>query len=461
MTELIFPDGFLWGAATSAYQIEGAWDVDGRTPSIWDTFAHTPGKTENGETGDMACDHYHCWPQDVALMGKLGIQAYRFSVSWPRILAGGGTAVNHKGLDHYSRLVDGLLANGITPFITLYHWELPQELQDKGGWPERSTADYFAHLADVTSRRLGDRVKHWITHNEPWCTSMLSHQIGVHAPGWQDWTAALQTAHIVLISHGLAVQAIRANVSDSEIGIAPNYEPAYPVSEREADQQAAQIWDGYYIRWFNDPLFGREYPADMVAYYTQKGYLPHGLDFVQNGDFDLITTPIDFVGINNYTRQILHEGIDLDAFQTAAFPTPNAAYTDMGWEVYPDGLYDILHRLHFDYGVQKIYVTENGCAYDDGPDEHACTEQNRSGRVPDKRRIEYLHRYLSAVHQAVQDGVPVAGYFVWSLLDNFEWALGYSKRFGLVHVDYETQQRTPKDSAYWYRDVIQQNGLTV
>ncbi len=451
MAELTFPEEFLWGAATSAYQIEGAWDVDGRTPSIWDTFAHTAGKTLNGETGDVACDHYVRWPQDVALMGDLGLGAYRFSISWPRILSGGGTAVNQNGLDHYSRLVDGLLARGITPFVTLYHWELPQELQDKGGWPQRETADYFAHLADVTSRHLGDRVSHWITQNEPWCTSMLSHQIGLHAPGWQDWTAALSAAHTVLLSHGMAVQAIRSNISVCEVGIAPNYEPAYPSSDREADQRAAQIWDGYYIRWFNDPLFGRGYPEDMVEYYGEKGVLPRGLDFVQDGDMELIAMPLDFVGVNNYTRQVLHGEVDLDNFQTAVSANPQATYTDMGWEVYPDGLYDLLHRLHFEYGVQKIYVTENGCAYDDGPDEN--------GRVADECRIAFLDGYLTAVYRAVQAGVPVAGYFVWSLLDNFEWAQGYSKRFGLIHVDYKTQERIPKESAFWYRDVIRRNGL--
>ena len=448
-----FPKDFLWGVATSAYQIEGAWNEDGRGLSHWDTFARTPGKTLNGETGDVACDHYHRYPEDVALMSDLNIQAYRFSVSWTRILPDGGTQVNEKGLDYYKRLVDEVLNAGISPFLTLYHWELPQTLQEQGGWPQRDIAYRFAHLADVVSRALGDRVDNWITQNEPWCSSMLSHQLGYHAPGWRDWTAALQSAHHVLLSHGLAMPAIRANVPNAEVGICPNYEPAYPVTDSAADKEAVRIWDGYYIRWFNDPLFGRGYPADMVDYYTEQGYLPKGMDFVKEGDLDLIAAPIGFVGVNNYTRQVVNAGINLDEFQSAANPNPHAQYTEMNWEVYPNGLFDILTRLHTHYHAPKIYVTENGCSYSDAPDEN--------GQDQDQRRIDFLQQYLSGVQQAVADGVPVAGYFVWSFLDNYEWTKGYSQRFGLVYVDYETQQRTPKNSAYWYRDVIQRNGFAV
>ncbi|WP_420630077.1 GH1 family beta-glucosidase [Candidatus Leptofilum sp.] len=453
MPVLQFPENFVWGVATSAYQIEGAWDEDGRSPSHWDTFAHTPGKTRNGENGDVACDHYHRWPEDIALMASLGIQAYRFSVSWPRILPTGGRKVNEAGLDYYDKLVDGLLERGIRPFITLYHWELPQTLQELGGWPAREVVDHFVALADVVSRRLGDRVKDWITHNEPWCTSMLSHQIGLHAPGWQNWLAALRAAHHVLLSHGLAMPVIRANAPQAEVGIAPNYEPAYPLTRTEADLNAARIWDGYYIRWFNDPLFGRHYPADMVAYYEAQGYLPDGLDFVQANDMATIATPVDFIGVNNYTRQIMSGEISLDQFQTAANPNPNASYTEMNWEVYPNGLYDILNRLHFDYQAPKIYITENGCSYSDGP--------SSGSRIADTRRIEYFQSYLAGIHKAIGNGVPVAGYFVWSFMDNFEWSLGYSQRFGIVYVDYETQQRLPKDSAFWYGDVIRQNRLEI
>ncbi len=451
MKYLQFPNQFSWGVATSAYQIEGAWNEDGRSPSHWDTFAHTPGNTRNGENGDVACDHYHRWPEDVALMASLNIQAYRFSVSWPRILPNGGSQINQKGLDYYDRLVDGLLEARIRPFITLYHWELPQTLQDLGGWPERNVVDHFVTLADLVSRRLGDRVKNWITHNEPWCTSMLSHQVGLHAPGWQDWPAALRAAHHVLLSHGLAVPVIRANAPQAEVGIAPNYEPAYPLTRSEEDLEAARLWDGYYIRWFNDPLFGRHYPADMVACYEAQGFLPHGLDYVQDGDMNIIATPVDFIGVNNYTRQIMNGKVSLDQFQTAASPNPDACYTEMNWEVYPDGLYDLLNRLHFDYNAPKIYITENGCSYSDGPDEN--------GRITDTRRIDYFRQYLAGVHRAIANGVPVAGYFIWSFMDNFEWSRGYSQRFGIVYVDYETQQRLPKDSAYWYKDVIKHNRL--
>ncbi|HID54541.1 MAG TPA: beta-glucosidase [Anaerolineae bacterium] len=444
-----FPEGFLWGVATSAYQIEGAWDADGRTPSIWDTFSHTPGKTKNGATGDAACDHYHRWPEDVALMADLGVQAYRFSVSWPRILPDGRGRVNQKGLDFYSRLVDALLEAGITPFLTLYHWELPQVLQDAGGWPERDTAVAFAELADVTSRALGDRVTNWMTHNEPWCTSLLSHQIGVHAPGWTDWYAALRAAHTVLLSHGLTVERIRTNVPNAEVGIAINFEPATPFSTSPEDIQAAQIWDGYYFRWFVDALYGRRYPADMVHYYTQQGYLPNGLDFVQAGDMETIAAPLDFFGVNYYTRHIAQAGESLDAPRSV--PNPGAEYTAMGWEVHPDSFYRLLNRLYFEYQMPKLYVTENGCSYLDEPD--------ANGRIRDQKRIEYLRGHLTAVHRAIQNGVPIAGYLQWSFMDNYEWAEGYTQRFGIVYVDYETQKRLSKESAFWYRDVIESNKL--
>ncbi|MCB8991208.1 MAG: beta-glucosidase [Ardenticatenaceae bacterium] len=451
MTVLQFPDGFLWGVATSAYQIEGGWNEDGRSPSIWDTFAKTPGKTKNGATGDVACDHYHRWPEDVALMKELGIQAYRFSVSWPRILPDGKGRVNQKGLDFYGRLIDALLEANITPFVTLYHWELPQVLQDAGGWPHRDTASAFAELADATSRALGDRVTNWITHNEPWCTTLLSHQVGVHAPGWQDWPAALKASHHVLLSHGLAAERIRANVPEAEVGIAVNFEPATPASSNPADYHAARIWDGYYFRWFMDALYGRRYPADMVDTYTKQGRLPNGLDFVQDGDMDVIAAPLDFLGVNYYTRHIAQAGESLDTHRSV--PNPGAEYTAMNWEVHPDSFYKLLNRLYFEYNMPKLYVTENGCSYLDEPD--------GNGRVRDQKRIDYLNGHITAVHRAIQNGVPVAGYLQWSLLDNYEWAEGYTQRFGIVYVDYETQKRYPKDSAYWYRDVIKQNGLAV
>ncbi len=453
MTKLTFPPGFRWGVATSAYQIEGAWNEDGRGESIWDRFVHMPGNVQDGSTGDVACDHYHRWREDVALMQQLAIQVYRFSVSWPRILPAGFGQINQAGLDFYDRLVDGLLAAGITPFITLYHWELPVTLQDKGGWPHRDTASAFAELADVTSRALGDRVKNWITHNEPWCTSMLSHELGEHAPGWRNGNAALKTAHHVLLSHGMAVQRLRANVPDVQVGIALNFEPAVPASASPADYHAARIWDGYYSRWFLDPLYGRHYPADMVAHYRATGYLPHDLDFVRHGDLDLIATPTDFLGINYYTRHLARAADVPDNLPQEIFPDPPAARTEMDWEVYPPALYHLLNWLHFGYRVPKIYITENGCSYLDAPD--------AGGRVSDERRIRYMRDHLAAAHRAIGNGVPLAGYLQWSLMDNFEWARGYTQRFGIVYVDYETQQRIPKDSAYWYRDVIAGNGFVI
>lgn len=450
MTALQFPGGFLWGAATSAYQIEGGWNEDGRLPSIWDTFSHTPGKTKNGATGDVACDHYHRWAEDVALMRDLGLKAYRFSVSWPRILPEGTGRVNQAGLDYYGRLVDALLEANILPMLTLYHWELPQTLQDAGGWPARATSAAFTELADVVSRALGDRVSHWITHNEPWCTSLLSHQIGIHAPGWQDWPAALAAAHHVLYSHGLAAARIRANAPEAQVGIAVNFEPATPASASPEDYHAARIWDGYYFRWFVDPLMGRRYPADMVAYYTRSGRLPRGLDFVQEGDMETIAAPLDFFGVNYYTRHIARARENLlEQHQNA--PNPGAEYTAMGWEVHPDSFYRLLNRLHFEYRMPQIFITENGCSYPEGPDEN--------GRVHDQRRINYLHSHIHAMRRAMQNGAPIAGYLQWSLMDNYEWAEGYSQRFGMVYVDYATQQRFPKDSALWYHDLIARNGL--
>jgi beta-glucosidase len=453
MTKLEFPAGFLWGTATASYQIEGAVHEDGRGESIWDRFSHTPGTILDGSTGDVACDHYHRWREDIGLMKELGLRAYRFSIAWPRILPHGRGPVNQAGLDFYSRLVDGLLAAGITPFATLYHWDLPQTLQDAGGWPDRATAEAFVEYADVTSRALGDRVKHWITHNEPWCVSILSHQIGEHAPGWHDWPAALAAAHHVLLSHGWAVPVLRQNSPDAEVGITLNFTPATPASDSPSDVAAARWFDGFFNRWFADPIYRGAYPENMVAAYTAEGHLPAGGPaFVHSGDLKAIATPIDFLGVNYYTR-----GVIGNPGEAAAAPTPaqteaaNAEHTEMGWEVYPAGLRDLLVRLETDYHPGKLYVTENGASYSDGP--------GANGRVPDERRRRYLRDHFAAAKQAIDAGVPLAGYFVWSLMDNFEWAKGYTQRFGIVWVDYGTQQRTPKDSALWYAQVIAANGL--
>ncbi len=452
MTTLQFPDGFAWGVATSAYQIEGAAAVDGRGASIWDWFSHTAGRTEDGATGDVACDHYHRYGDDVALMANLGVQAYRFSVSWPRILPDGRGRVNEKGLDYYGRLLSTLLEANITPYLTLNHWELPLTLFEKGGWPNRETVDAFLELADLVSRRFGDRVTNWITHNEPWCESMLSYQMGIHAPGEKDnWLGALQTAHHLLLSHGHAVAAIRANVPEARVGIALNFEPAVPASRSGADVDAARIWDGYYHRWFLDPLYGRFYPADMVDHYTRQGYLPDGLSYVQDGDMATIATPTDFLGVNNYTRHVARAEDAVDNLPQTVLPQSSEEQTAMGWDVSPDTFYQLLNRLHFEYQIPDIVVTENGCSYLDDPDE--------DGRVRDDRRIAFLVGHLTAVYRAIQNGVPITGYLQWSFMDNFEWARGYNQRFGIVYVDYETQKRYPKDSAFWYRDVIGNNGF--
>ena len=452
MANLTFPEQFLWGVATSSYQIEGAWNEAGKGESIWDRFAHTPGKIEDGSNGDVACDHYHRWPQDIALMKSLNIQSYRFSIAWPRILPEGRGRVNQSGLDFYSRLVDGLLEAEILPFATLYHWDLPQTLQDEGGWPVRSTAEAFVEYADVVSRHLGDRVKHWITHNEPWCISFLSHQIGEHAPGWQDWNAAIRASHHVLLSHGWAVPLIRRNSPEAEVGITLNFTPAEPASPSPADLSLYRRFDGYFHRWFTDPLYGRHYPADMVADYIAQGYLPSdGLTFVEEGDLQAIAVLTDFLGVNFYTRAIMRDEQAAGNLPQTVFPAPESEWTDMGWEVYPEALYHLLNRLHFEYRPPKIYITENGASYSDGPDEN--------GRIKDQRRLDYFRSHLAASHRAIQNGVPLAGYYAWSLMDNFEWAKGYTQRFGLVWVDFQTQERIPKDSALWYKEVIERNGF--
>ena len=441
---IVFPSDFIWGAATSAYQIEGAWAEDGKGESIWDRFAHTAGKISDGSTGDVACDHYHRWQQDLDLMYDLGLQAYRFSISWPRVLPAGRGAVNQAGLDFYDRLVDGLLERGITPFVTLYHWDLPQALQDEGGWPARSTAEAFTAYADVVSSRLGDRVKHWITHNEPWVAAFLGYAMGVHAPGIQDFQQALATAHHLLLSHGWAIPVIRAHSKDAVVGITLNPTDVVPASPSPQDYRAAREMDGYINRWFLDPIYGRHYPADMIDWFQKV----HGAEmtFVQEEDMNVIATPTDFLGVNYYTRIVARDSSPENLPPTIS--TDSSEFTDMGWEVVPSSFFRLLNRLHFDYQVPSIYITENGAAFPD--------TISPQGHVHDERRLNYLKTHLEALHQAMQCGVPVHGYFAWSLMDNFEWSFGYTKRFGIVYVDFETQQRIVKDSGKWYRDVIAQ-----
>ncbi|MCP4423590.1 MAG: beta-glucosidase [Chloroflexi bacterium] len=444
-----FPPNFIWGAATAAYQIEGAWQEDGKGESIWDRFSHTPGNIEDENNGDVTCDHYHRWADDIALMKSLNLQGYRFSIAWTRILPNGRSPINQPGLDFYSRLVDGLLEAGVTPYVTLYHWDLPQALQDEGGWEARSTAEAFVEYADVVTRHLGDRVKHWITHNEPWVVAYVGHREGRHAPGRKDFSAAIRVSHHLLLSHGWAVPIIRQNSAEAEAGITLNFNPAVPASPSAADFHAAREHDGFFNRWYLDPLYGRHYPADKVQTYMDEGCLPNGMNFVQDGDLAAIATQTDFLGVNYYARAIMRDETAVDNLPRAVFPVEPP--TEMGWEVCPDSLYDLLNRLHFEYQIPKLYLTENGASYSDGPDEN--------GRIADARRQTYLRDHFIAAHRAIQNGVPLAGYFIWSLLDNFEWAHGFKQRFGLIWVDYETLERIPKDSAYWFKEVIAQNSV--
>jgi beta-glucosidase len=450
-----FPKGFVWGSATSSYQIEGGAKEDGRGESIWDRYAHTPSKIMDASTGDVACDHYHRWRDDIALLRALGHAAYRFSIAWPRIVPGGRGAVNDRGLDFYSRLVDGLLEKGIEPYATLFHWDLPQVLEDQGGWPNRATAEAFVEYVDGATRRLGDRVKRWITHNEPWCSSMLSYERGIHAPGYKDWRAALAASHHILLSHGMSVPVIRQNSPGSEVGITVNLSPSIPASKSPEDHSAARFHDGYINRWFVDPLYRAAYPADMIADYGERGHLPPDWSsLVRPGDLRQIAAATDFLGINYYNRHVARApGIAEDEnAPRKVFVAPKSEWTDIGWEVYPQGMFEVLMRAHLDYRPDKIYVTENGASYLDAPD--------GAKRIADTKRVAFLRSHLLEMRRAIDAGVPVEGYFAWSLLDNFEWDHGYTQRFGLCWVDYTTQERIPKDSALWYKKVIEENAVS-
>lgn len=433
-----FPADFLWGAATAAYQIEGAAREDGRGESVWDRFAATPGKVRNGDTAAVACDFYHRYPEDIALMRELGLDAFRFSISWPRVVPAGSGTVNPAGLDFYDRLVDELLAEGIQPFATLFHWDTPQALEDVGGWTERATAERFVEYADAVSERLGDRVGHWITHNEPWVVAWLGYAWGEHAPGRTSGADAIAASHHLLLSHGWAVDALRRNAPNAQVGITLNLAHVDAASDSPEDQAAAREVDGNGNRWFLDPIFRGQYPVDMLETYGPAS-VP-----VRDGDMEAISVPIDFLGVNNYFRHVV--GASANGGGPRLVRDPEAQVTDMGWEVYPQGLYQLLLRVAEDYSPPAMYITENGAAFGD--------VRVHDGRVHDPERQEYIRSHLDAVGRAAERGVPVNGYFVWSFLDNFEWAHGYSKRFGIVYVDYPSQERVPKDSFYWYRDFI-------
>jgi beta-glucosidase len=430
---------FLLGVATSAYQIEGAVDEDGRGPSIWDTFSHTPGKTKHGDHGDIACDHYHRMPDDVALLDWLGVDAYRFSIAWPRVLPSGRGSINQRGLDFYDRLVDELLQRHISPYATLYHWDLPAALDSQGGWLERDTTDAFAEYADVVAQRLGDRVALWLTHNEPWCQAFLGYENGLFAPGHRNFDEALLCAHHLLVSHGLAVQALRARVQ-APVGVALNLMPVHPASSSQADLAAARRLDGYFNRWFLEPISGRGYPRDMVELYGVH------MPAFPASDLQLIAQPIDSMGVNYYERAIVveDEAGGLLQLGRAAAPGPRSADR----EIYPEGLAEILRRLHTEYSIRRLDITENGAAF---PDQVAA-----DGRVHDTGRVDFLRSHLQQVARVKADGVPVQSYCAWSLLDNFEWSEGYTLRYGLVHVDYASQRRLPKDSAHFLRTLGRQ-----
>lgn len=425
------PAGFTWGVATAAYQIEGAVAEDGRAPSIWDTFSHTPGKVAGGDTGDVACDHYHRWPEDLALMKRLGVDSYRLSIAWPRVHPQGDGPVNEAGLAFYDRLVDALLEAGITPNVTLYHWDLPQALQDRGGWPARETAEHFAAYASTVAERLGDRVSRWATLNEPLCSAWIGHLEGTMAPGLRDIDAAVKASYHLLLGHGLAAQAVRAASPHAKIGIVNNLSTVYAATDSEADQAAARRMDGHTNRWWLDPVHGRGFPADMREVY--------GVDLPERpGDLDTIAQRLDWIGLNYYFPAVVADDPDAPHPHIRTVRREGVPRTGMDWEIEAGGLEELLLRLTREYGAQSIYVTENGSAF---PDTVA-----PNGSVHDPERTAYLQDHLAACARAARAGAPVDGYYAWSLLDNFEWAYGYDKRFGLVHVDYPTQRRTDRKS---------------
>jgi beta-glucosidase len=446
MTEAVtFPDGWVWGAATAAYQIEGAVREGGRGVSIWDTFSHTPGNIANGDTGDVACDHYHRFPEDVALMRELGLGGYRFSIAWPRIFPTGSGRPNAEGLDFYRRLIDELHAAGITPYVTLYHWDLPRALQDRGGWGNRDTALRFGEYAYTVISALGSGVQHWFTINEPWVAAFLGHWLGVHAPGTRDFRLALLAAHNLLLAHGEGMSALRSEMRPGdEAGIALNLAPCQPAGDSNADLEAAERGDGFMNRWFLDALYRGQYPEDMVRLYGDA--MPE----IAPGDMDLIAQPTDVLGVNYYTRSLLAYDAGALPLQTRQVVPAGAPVTALGWEVYPEGLYQVLTRVHADYGPSRMLVTENGAAYDDVVVDEF---------VDDADRESFLREHLLQAYRAVEEGVPLGGYFVWSLLDNFEWAWGYDKRFGVIYVDYATQERIVKRSGRWYAEVTRGDGV--
>lgn len=447
MAIIQFPEGFRWGAATASYQIEGAYNEDGRGMSIWDTFCRTPGKVRNGDNGDVACDSYHRYEEDIELIKGLGVSVYRFSTAWPRIIPDGDGEINPKGLAFYHKFIDKLLEAGIEPYVTLYHWDLPQALQDKGGWANRATIDAFVRYCEVMFKEFQGKVKNWITLNEPWCSSFLSNYIGEHAPGFKSLQLGVDTAHHQMVAHGKAVKRFRELGIEGQIGYAPNVAWRVPYSNSPEDERAARLTMAFQNEWFMDPVFKGEYPADLVEIFEKNGAVLH----IEPGDMELIAQPIDFMGINFYSGNVVRHKEGAGEFNVEYVDLGHDR-TEMGWPIMPDGLSGILLKIKNDYGDIPLFITENGACYGEEPVE---------GRVRDERRILYLRRHITEINRAIASGVNLQGYFVWSLLDNFEWAFGYEKRFGLIHVNYNTLVRTPKDSYYWYRNVARNNWLEV
>jgi beta-glucosidase len=434
-----FPPDFVWGFAASAYQIEGAADEDGRGTSIWDTFSRQPGATVNGDNGDVACDHYHRYRDDARLMGEIGVNAYRFSVSWPRVLPAGMGAVNERGIDFYQRLVDALLEAGVQPMLNVFHWDLPQALQDRGGFANPEIVGWFADYAALLAERLGDRVADWMTLNEPGVFAFLAHADGIHAPGIRDWPTAMRVADHQLAAHAAAGEAIRAAVPRARIGIAIDANQAAPASDSERDRLAARQYHAGRDAWFLDPLFGRGYPELGLRAHEAAGHL-QGVELS-----DPPAGKLDYLGLNYYRRETVRALSD-EPFDWEIAPPSGAELTDMGWHVAPDGLRDVLLHLQREYSPPDIVISENGAAYVD--------EVDTDGEVRDSARRSYLERHIAAVAEARDAGAPVSGYYAWSLMDNFEWSFGYTKRFGLVHVDFATQRRTVKQSGRWYQRLV-------
>ena len=454
-----FPNGFVWGAATSSYQIEGAVNEDGRGKSIWDTFCKVPGAIANGDSGDVANDHYHRYKEDIALMKSVGLQAYRFSFAWPRLFPDGTGRKENRGFDFYDRLIDQLLENEITPYGTLYHWDLPQALEDKGGWRNREILNWFGEYATTVGEKFGDRVKNFFPINEPWVVAWLGHGVGIHAPGHKNRREAFTVAHHTVMAHATAVNALRATYGDLKIGPVLNQAQYVPDDLTDSNQvHAAKILDAVQNRYWMQGIFEGKYPQELIDEFGDEVTAP-----IKNGDLEFAKVKNDILGINYYfdTRVASPKSGEIDPFDFSALwglnidSTPQGPLTDMGWPITPQGLEALLVRWHKEYGdnLPPIFITENGAAYGDAPDS--------AGKVSDVRRIDYLAKHLMSVKNAAIQGAPMAGYFQWSLMDNFEWSLGYEKRFGIIYVDFQNQKRTIKDSGYWYRDTILNNGINI